>query len=79
MAVDPLSLAMISAGSNVLGAAVARPPNLSSATSSGVMTSDNSGFVVNTGAGSAGASRSAASLPDWLLIAGAVALYLYAK
>jgi hypothetical protein len=79
MAIDPATLAMINAGSNVLGSALKSPPNLSSAmaTSSGVLTSDNSGFVVNLGSGSASASLSQASLPDWLLIAEAVALYLW--
>ena len=67
---DPSTLAWINAGSKVLGSALQRPPQTSSAVSSASQfsTFDNSGWSVALGDG---ASASASGgLPPWVLAAG---------
>lgn len=78
---DPVTIAvaLIGGASTVLGAAMTEAPKMMSSSAPGFLTSDNSGFVVNTGSGSASGSRDSSALPDWLLIAGAVAVFLYLR
>lgn len=78
---DPMTAAMVSAGSNVLGKALAPSSAGPSRADSGGQTwatFDNSGWTVATGAGNAAASRGL-ELPSWVWIAAAVVAVVWVR
>jgi hypothetical protein len=82
---DPFTIAaIIGAVGSVGAAAVAEAPFMgpSGATSNPMLTSDGSGFVVNTGGGRVDYNRSESigQMPDWIWLAAiGAALYFFAE
>lgn len=76
--VDPSTLAMINAGSNVLGSVLRKPAKSSSAVASGYQMDDFdfSGWSVATGNATAGDASGGAKFPPWMILAGVVVVAL---